>query len=106
MDRRYWFALGALVLVAVPLVGLAVGDFHAGPNGASLHVEASERDIPATETVRYDLLSAEQRQVFERALDSDEGYVSIPQGMNRTVWIENRGVRYESETYVVAVAVP
>ncbi|MFC7138808.1 hypothetical protein ACFQMA_03020 [Halosimplex aquaticum] len=105
MARRHWIVLGAVLLVAAPLVGLAIVDFHESPNGSWLHVDEPVDDVPANETITFQSLSPDQRRVFERAVRSDRGYTSIPKAVNETVWIDARAVRYENETYPVGVAV-
>mgnify|MGYP000509956886 CR=1 FL=1 len=105
MDNRHWIVIGVALAFAVPLAGLGVYDSLNDPNDATLYVDDPGRDIPANETIAFESLSTAQQQEFERALDSNKGYVSIPRDVNRTAWIEHQGVRYENETYGVGVAV-
>lgn len=114
MERRYWLALAVLALL--PLAALwgwqVVTDpgFRAGDSSgaASLHVsEAEAGEAPPADSdavVAFDSLSAGQQRVFERALG--DGHAEIPPDIDDEVWVDSEYVRYENQTYTVAVAVP
>jgi len=106
VDKRHWIVIGVVLAFTLPFLGLAVVDLHSDPNEATLFVDGSGPAIAANETVPFDSLSTAQQQVFERALRSEDGIAPIPRDVNRTAWIEHRGVRYENETYEAVVAVP
>ncbi|MFB6297919.1 MAG: hypothetical protein ABEH56_05305 [Salinirussus sp.] len=107
MDRRSWIVAGAVVVVVAGVSGwvavMVLGSSAHG-GGSYLDVNRVESPGPANQTVAFSELSADQQRVFERALQAED-LVAIPDDVDRNVWIQHRYVRYENDTYEVAVAV-
>lgn len=97
-------AVGAL-LVAVVAAGFLVFALGGDPAPSDqLHVEQADANAIDGPVIEYDDMTADQRAIFEAALS--DGQETIPAGVDGSVWIDNRGVRYRNRTYHVAVSVP
>lgn len=110
MDRHRWTGLGVAVAVVLGAVVLFFALGGADPGGqehvAYLDVQRANGSVPAEETVAFSALAPGQQGAFENALADEDGYVRIPVDVDEEVWVQHRYVRYQNETYHVAVAVP
>ncbi|MFB6136618.1 MAG: hypothetical protein ABEJ04_07645 [Halobacteriaceae archaeon] len=108
MEHRYWVGLGVALLLTAGVGGVLLGGF--GPDGhrsvSYLDVTPVDGNVSAGRTVAFADLTSAQRRVFEDALEAEDGFVAIPEGVDREVWVENDYVEYRNRTYRTAVAVP
>ncbi|WP_262178223.1 hypothetical protein [Haloarcula laminariae] len=96
-------ALALLVVGGGAYVAFAGGD---EPSSAgSLTVAPVDGTPTASETVAFEALSSDQRELFERARNGSSA-VDIPSNVSYEVFVDHRYVRYQNRTYEVAVAVP
>lgn len=103
-----------IFLISVVIIGAILGGalfLHyvvfqpvTGSSGSTLHVSQPQTTYTGDGSViAFEELTPEQQRVFERALENDSRYAQIPSGVNSSVWVENRAVRYQNRTYTVAV---
>lgn len=105
MDGESQNGLWALAAVGVVVAGLGIGVFQTlttehPPD--ELYVEAVSNSS-VDETVAFEDLAREQRRVFERAVNDEDGSAMFPQGMDESVWRDVGVVTYRNRTYSVAI---
>lgn len=107
MKHRYWIGLGIVLLLVVSVGGVLLTelDLDGHTTASYLDVSPAESDDSINQTVAFSNLSPAQQRAFKQALNDEDNYVQIPDGVDEQVWIENRAVRYQNRTYEVFVAV-
>lgn len=102
------FTAGAVLVIVLGVIGVGVftlTTFGHGPGSSEeLHVSQSSDGEIDGNVLAYEDMTNEQQQIFTAAVP--DGRESIPNDVDESVWIDNRGIRYQNETYSVAVAVP
>ena len=108
VKRRYWVGLTLVLLLGVSVGGVHLVGTDPGSQSSAryLSVEKVDGDESRDQTIAFSNLNSGQQRVFEAALSDETTSERIPDDVNEQVWVENRYVRYENQTYAVAVAVP
>ncbi len=102
MDKNWLITFGVIALaVAYPLIDQGLEE---RPELESyLTVEESDVKENGTKFLRYSNMTESQKQVFTEELETDNNTL-IPKDVRFQAWIENRYVKYQNNTYRVAVA--
>jgi hypothetical protein len=102
MDRNWLITFGVIALaVAYPLIDQGLEE---SPEPKSyLTVEESDVKENGTKFLRFSNMTESQKQVFKEELETENNTL-IPKDVRSQAWIENRYVKYQNNTYRVAVA--
>lgn len=105
LDR---FTDGAVLVIVLAVIGVGVFTLttlgHGPGSSEELHVsQASDGEIDGS-VLAYEDMTDDQQRLFTAAVP--EGRETIPNDVDESVWIDDRWIRYQNETYSVAVAVP
>jgi hypothetical protein len=102
--------ISVVIIGAIPTGFVLLDDsvFTFGDTRPQLHVlEPQTNHTGDGSMIAFGELTPEQQGVFEQALENDSEYrtARIPSGVNDEVWVENRYVRYQNESYRVGVMI-
>lgn len=102
MDKNWLITFGVIALaVAYHVIDQGLEE---RPEPESyLTVEESDVKENGTKFLRFSNMTESQKQVFTEELETDNNTL-IPKDVRFQAWIENRYVKYQNNTYRVAVA--
>lgn len=103
MDRKKTLLI-VVFLILSAAIAYSFLDFKIGDDAQrSLHVEqATEAEIDGS-IIEYANMTEDQQRVFRTAVT--QGSSPIPSSVDYEIWIDNRGARFENQTYSTAVGV-
>ena len=103
ISRRGIATVFVIILVITTGVGLVLNSISSNRGSQyNLHVTQADGNISSDEVVQFDELTSGQQDVFEAALS--QGNTNVPDDVSIQIWVDNRYVQYQNQTYRVAVS--
>jgi ABC-type Na+ efflux pump permease subunit len=101
--RKFWIGV-VVMIILLASVGIGVILLYADKGSNILYVDSADINTTNETVIQYANMTDDQQSVFLSALESDS-YAKIPEGVESSIWYENRYVKYQGELYRVYVAV-